>query len=261
MADGHGEDRDDFKIRGAASRLAASKQPDPCTICLQPIRQRAVAVPCNHLHFDFPCLISWLHQRPTCPLCNSDVYKVEYDWRSPSDFRTYLVPRPGTSPSRATPRTSAPNAIDPLPVVNTDPSLHRRRKVYAERLYSLYVGTNVYSGYIDFSAHDFAHSATLQSRARTFLRRELQVFRFLDNAAASRGGNRQYLVEYIVAVLKTTHPKAADGQATELVAEFLGRDNASLLLHDLEAWLRSPFPTLYEWDREVQYLDSDTPKS
>jgi hypothetical protein len=26
-----------------------------------------------------------------------------------------------------------------------------------------------------------------------------------------------------------------------------------LLLHELEAWLRSPFDALGEWDRQVQY--------
>ena len=42
---------------------------DPCVICLEPIAERAVAAPCSHCSFDFICLVSWLQERSTCPLC------------------------------------------------------------------------------------------------------------------------------------------------------------------------------------------------
>ena len=42
---------------------------EPCVICLEAITERAVAVPCNHLNFDFLCLVSWLQERSICPLC------------------------------------------------------------------------------------------------------------------------------------------------------------------------------------------------
>ena len=42
--------------------------------------------------------------------------------------------------------------------------------------YSSHVGTNAFSGHQDFTPQAFADSALLQRRARTFLRRELQVF-------------------------------------------------------------------------------------
>ena len=42
---------------------------DPCVICLEPIAERAVAAPCSHCSFDFLCLVSWLQERSTCPLC------------------------------------------------------------------------------------------------------------------------------------------------------------------------------------------------
>jgi hypothetical protein len=114
-------------------------------------------------------------------------------------------------------------------------------------MYSLRIGSNTHSQHRDFSARDFARDASLQSRARIFLRRELAVFAFLD--VPGRG----YLVEYIVAVLRGWDVKGAEGRAQELVAEFLGRRSAALLLHELEAWLRSPFDALGEWDRQVQY--------
>ena len=41
---------------------------DLCVICLDSVSERAVASPCRH-HFDFLCLVTWLQQRATCPLC------------------------------------------------------------------------------------------------------------------------------------------------------------------------------------------------
>lgn len=54
--------------------------------------------------------------------------------------------------------------------------------------------------------------------------------------------------------------KASNGHAENLLAEFLGRETARLFFHELEAWLRSPYTKLEEWDEEVQYrsdLDED----
>jgi hypothetical protein len=42
---------------------------DTCVICLQAVSERAITVPCNHYTFDFVCLVSWLQERSTCPLC------------------------------------------------------------------------------------------------------------------------------------------------------------------------------------------------
>ena len=42
---------------------------DPCVICLEAVSERAFAAPCRHENFDFLCLVSWLQERPTCPLC------------------------------------------------------------------------------------------------------------------------------------------------------------------------------------------------
>lgn len=42
---------------------------DPCVICLDSITEPSIAVPCNHSNFDYLCLLSWLEQQPSCPLC------------------------------------------------------------------------------------------------------------------------------------------------------------------------------------------------
>lgn len=267
----------EFKIKGAASRLTSSTAAaakgttaqDVCTICLDPISERAVAVPCNHLTFDFLCLVSWLQEQPTCPLCKRTVTKVEYDFRSPEDYKTYHVPK-DHQPLRNDTSAHARRSHLPLnrhrrqqpaapPPPTDDPSLSRRKHIYRHRLFALHVGSNRFSQYRSITPSDFSSQA-LQSKARTFLRRELQVFSFLDSSSTNipgrgRGGNRDFLIEYIIAILKTCEIRGADGKAEELVSEFLGRENARQLLHELEAWLRSPFATLREWDEVVQYAD------
>lgn len=129
-------------------------------------------------------------------------------------------------------------------------------------MYSLHVGSNPYSGYHDLSPQMIARSPELQSRARTWIRRELRVFTFLyaeDGQSASGGAttssNAEFLLSYVVSILKMVDTKASNGHAENLLAEFLGRDNARLFLHELTAWLRSPFGKVEEWDEEVQYVE------
>lgn len=273
----------EFKIKGAATTRQRQRQPssstakstttqqDACTICLDPISERAVAVPCNHLTFDFLCLVSWLQEQSTCPLCKRIVTKVEYDFRSPEDYKTYNVPSEQQSAKVNTSTISQHARRAHLPLnrrrrqpapspPSDDPSLSRRRHIYRHRLYALHIGSNRFSQYRSVLTPSDFSSQSLQSKTRTFLRRELQIFSFLDSPSTNipgrgRGGNRDFLIEYIIAILKTSEIRGADGKAEELVTEFLGRENAKQLLHELEAWLRSPFATLREWDDVVQYAD------
>ncbi|CAK3967390.1 ring finger domain [Lecanosticta acicola] len=274
QASGNINTQDDFQIRGAVTRAppqtaAKTRSQDACAICLEAITERAVAVPCNHLTFDFLCLVTWLQEQSTCPLCKSRITKVEYDFRSPEDYKTYHVPVEDTRSRNArTSQHSRPAHLNPRPrrrpvaqqtQPSTDQSLDRRRHIYRNRLYSLRVGANRISQYRDFTQQSFTTSPELQSRTRTFLRRELQIFSFLD--ANPRGGNRDFLVEYIVAILKTNELRGADGKTEELLKDVLGLENTRQLLHELEAWLRSPYVHLRDWDGHVQYADRrDTSK-
>jgi smad nuclear-interacting protein 1 len=49
----------------------------------------------------------------------------------------------------------------------------------------------------------------------------------------------------------------SDGQAEQIVQEFLGLKFAQLFLHELKAWLRSPFESLRAWDFHAQYSGSN----
>jgi hypothetical protein len=257
---------DDFTIKGAANKRKRSHvEPDTCAICLEAIKERAIATPCNHLSFDFICLVQWLQEHATCPLCKADVKEVQYDWRTPRDFKTYIVGQHHKAKAAATgqprQRSSAarrrrdvpwgPQTASSSNVSVEEPSLTRRRQIYLDHTPSLHVGANRISQYQTFTPASFAASPALQTRARIFLRRELRVFDFLNRRPA--GANREFLIEYLVAVLKSNDPKGADGHAEELVKEFLGREDARLMLHELDAWLRSPYERLEAWDAHVQY--------
>lgn len=260
---------------------SSSKDEDSCVICLSVVTERAVAVPCNHCTFDFICLVSWLQQRNTCPLCKSwimflcsshtnasvgkiQITAVQYDWRSPTDFKHYTVPRleGATAPTHAhdsvprRPRTSRRPYAQPQP----DVAVLRRRHVYRHKLYSFHIGSNPISGYQDVTPEMVSGSSELQSKARTWIRRELRVFAFLHtdphdgpSVGATTSSNAEFLLSYIVAILKKQDLKASSGHAEDLLAESLGREHARLFLHELCAWMRSPFTKVMDWDRQVQY--------
>ncbi|CBX98425.1 hypothetical protein IAQ61_010517 [Plenodomus lingam] len=259
---------------GSTAGSSKDESEDTCVICLSSVTERAITVPCNHYTFDFVCLVSWLQERSTCPLCKTQITAVQYDWQSPTDYKSYTILRthvPTSTPSTA--NTSRASLFAPYglpgrlrgahrsysPPVE-DVALRRRRTVYQQKLHSLHVGSNPYSGYRDLTPHMIANSPDLQSRARAWIRRELRVFTFLytDTEAVSSGGattsgNAEFLLSYIVSILKMVDLRASNGHAETLLSEFLGRENATLFLHELNSWLRSPYKKVEEWDKEVQY--------
>lgn len=171
-------------------------------------------------------------------------------------------------PTRNTPSTAQARAgfswrsqRAPRPCLPTaaNAALLRRKQVYEQHLYSSHVGSNRLSKYKELTPQIVARDGELVSRARKWIRRELTVFEFLvpnggkEEGAAKRANNAEFLVEYIVAILKTVDVKGAGGQAEDMLQEFLGRDYTRLFLHELRAWLRSPYSSLEDWDRHVQY--------
>ncbi|CZT42652.1 related to RING finger domain protein [Rhynchosporium secalis] len=252
-----------------------------CVICLERVSEQAIAKPCQHASFDYLCLISWLQEHSTCPLCKADVQTVRYDITDQKTFKTYEV----TSTTKPPPSNPDSNynvfeirnrfnergrrsyrgrrEYDRAPVQTADEALLRRRHIYQHQLFSLHVGTNRVSRFRDLTPALFTTDSELISRARKWIRRELHVFTFLTPDATSssnagargdrRANNAEFLLEYIIAILKTVDVQSSGGQAEEMLQEFLGRGNTRLFLHELRAWLRSPYTELDAWDRHVQY--------
>ncbi|KAK5272091.1 hypothetical protein LTR99_009621 [Exophiala xenobiotica] len=273
--------------------------PETCVICLEHISEKAIALPCRHEQFDFPCLGTWLQRQQVCPLCKRQVKAIRFNVgeRDTGGSQVFYLPEAESSSSSlerrrfSTAAAAAParhrrarhegpyvrGGAQRVPVRSApasqgskDTSLDVRRQVYRHKLYSLHVGTNRISRYRNLTPASFAKDERLTSRARMWIRRELQVFEFLNpsssrsstssstNSVAGgdrdrRANNADFLLEYIIAILKSIDLKGSTGQAEEVLKDFLGRENARLFLHDLEAWLRSPYEYLRDWDRAVQY--------
>ena len=178
-------------------------------------------------------------------------------------------PRVSTRPHRAPPSAPARETEE-------DAALERRRRVYRLKLFSLHVGTNRITRYTDLTPRMFDSDPELVSRARMWIRRELRVFGFLCAPSAERPAllapasgngstrnaerstrtltnNAEFLLEYIIAILRTVDINGSRGQAEEMLQEFLGQEHTRLFLHELRSWLRSPYTTLENWDAHVQY--------
>ena len=280
MSDDHSQDVDLFDTRATSSgsvqfMAAAQTTPDPstCVICLEDISEKAVTLPCEHANFDFACLGAWLQRRSTCPLCKTVVSGIKYDLDALEGPQIFSLPLPqlDTAPSQRVSRSyDTPRGRQAWYGYRVprnqqdqaqDEALGRRREVYRHRTYSLHVGSNRISRYRTLTPRLFLQDESLLHRARIWARRELQVFEFLSSDATQpqaeniirRARNSQFLLEYIVAILRSIDIRGSTGQAEELLQEFLGRENARLFLHELENWLRSPYERLQEWDEAVQY--------
>ena len=248
--------------------------PATCVICLEDISEKAISVPCQHANFDFACLAAWLQRRSTCPLCKAVVSGIKYDLDAASGSQVFSLPLPQPEPvssRRPLGRHTVRRGRQTLRGSGTprdqqdqeqDNVLNRRRDVYRHKKYSLHVGSNRISRYQTITPQSFKQDDKLLRRARIWIRRELQVFEFLDPDSPStesstnvkrRARNAQFLLEYILAILKSIDIRGSTGQSEELLQEFLGRENARLFLHELENWLRSPYERLQGWDEAVQY--------
>jgi hypothetical protein len=214
-----------------------------------------------------------------------DLAAVQYDLKAPQGPKLYKLLPPSAKPSAAPPasrsqrgsRNGPRGARRPSgpPRPAPDDPIQRRRNVYRNQTYSMRVGSNRLSQYRELTPELFNRDEELVSRARKWIRRELRVFAFLNPESEDeervpqqvsrpgpqrlenrRANNAEFLLEYVVAILRTVDLKGSAGQAEELLRDFIGRENACLFLHELQAWLRSPYNSLADWDRHVQYPNS-----
>lgn len=291
MESGLADDNDDLQrkvLQNTLQEVAAREQltdTDCCVICLDAVSDACELVPCGHDSFDYVCVLNWLYDNPLCPLCKRDVTKVQ---RGPPERResTVIEPKPQRPEPASSTRTYTHQAPFPRPrrrayrtpritdgSQDAERALAHRRDVYLHKRFSKHVGSNRLSLYRELTPRLFCSDEALVSRARMWIRRELQVFSFLSTddstSAASnsssgdanqrrRANNAEFLLEYIIAILKTVDIMGSAGQAEDMLSEFLGRDNARLFLHELRSWLRSPFTRLEDWDRAVQYDSVDS---
>lgn len=269
------------EISTDASNHKAQKAEDVviCVICLELADDECAALPCRHSDFHFSCLGTWLQQSQSCPLCKTEVLSVRYRDRNSRSISIYHLPAPDEvqisrkrQNHRGPPLYShhrPPRGVQGSSETDPDPpGLRFRRQIYERGLYSLYVGNNRISRYRNITPALFSSDPTLVSRAKKWIRRELSALDpfyqevslppAVRTSQAREFRNNEFLLEYVVAILKHIDLKGSAGQAEILLSEHLGRMNARLFLHELENWLRSPFESLEAWDAFIQYPMSNT---
>ena len=175
----------------------------------------------------------------------------------------FRPPRPGSRSPRASGRDwplPDPCTGYQLPLTQWDPQARapilRRMVVYRCGLYSYHVGTNRVSHYRELSPTRFSQDARLRSRAKAWIRRELQALRHVTVQCPrqlQRVRNSEGFLLNIVEILKFFDLRASDGEAEARLCPFFGVDYTRIFLHELRAWLRSPHKTIESWDRHVQY--------
>ncbi|KAK0721532.1 hypothetical protein B0T21DRAFT_395686 [Apiosordaria backusii] len=269
---------------------------NPCVICLETITSPSTALPCAHSNFDFLCLLSWLQEQPFCPLCKTGVTQVRYIDTDSQKDNLYTVPPPAA-------KLDNRQEYIPIPEPNftawnnryrirhrnrppvtrrsnrdVDEALERRRYIYRHNLYSLHIGSSPHTSYLPSCPPPAILSSTphLLSKARLFLRRELQVFFPLSpaNTESSRSQqNREFMLEYAIAILKTVDIQSESGAANAhtLLQDYIllpenGEDRTSLFLHELKNWMRwrgHPIGnmSLEGWDGGVQYPSLENNRS
>ncbi|EWC45561.1 hypothetical protein DRE_05419 [Drechslerella stenobrocha 248] len=245
----------------------AARNLETCCICLAPVTSatRAVAAPCLHACFDFSCLVTWLEGssggQNSCPVCKQAVETVKYGFDADGKgFDKYRVKQSSSSKPhasgslhrraesrrRSTARTTTSYPSGSSSTTAPADDIARRRFVYKHRLRSLHIGVNRKSRFANYSPRTVRTDRELAGKARAFARRELEVFEWT-------AGSREWLVEYVVAVVKSMQLRGPDGRAEELLAEFLGREFAGVFVHELHAYLRSPFVRIRDYDAWAQY--------
>ncbi|KYK60791.1 hypothetical protein DCS_01929 [Drechmeria coniospora] len=268
---------------GDAQGTSHERGDDICVVCLDPITEFCQLHPCRHHNYHFGCIDEWLSIGPGCPICTSRVSRIVHGpigQQRTTEYRSSptstVVPR-----AAAAFRGRAPQPQTVLSWSLEPEGLPFRRHVYRHLRYSKHVGANRTSGYREVTRDMFCDlrlGRPLLDRARIFLRRELRVFAWLTTPetdslvpfAGEDGGffrrrrmriTVERMLGHIVVLLQRLEIRGSDGSLEDDLTSHLGRENARLLLHELLSFLRSPYVTLAEWDRNVQYGDAREPEA
>ncbi|KAI9894180.1 MAG: hypothetical protein M1814_004034 [Vezdaea aestivalis] len=247
--------------------------PIDCSICLEPIHGQAILQPCGHQHFDLSCILIWLRFHQSCPLCKADVKNIQHtsDQQGHVNFEKEAVKdilEQQLAKQITSCVSSADSGFTSLGLSSSsqrivlDEAVKRRRDVYLHKMYSMHVGSNPISGYREFSYRNFRGDSDFVRKAKQWIRRELKVFTFLDSAeignpsSQAQSSNSEFLLSYIVAILKIVDIRGSDGRAEDLISDYLGREDSNIFCHELSSYLRSPFLSPEEWDSHIQYGSS-----
>ncbi|KAK9375550.1 uncharacterized protein V1513DRAFT_442343 [Lipomyces chichibuensis] len=262
-----------------------------CAICLYPIDSSKLVQtsPCNH-KWDLSCISQWLEVSPdkSCPLCKAPVKTIVFACAGSGEgvsipLSIFNDTQPsvsfvGSDDREPSSRVQTLIARDDYIDRTYRIALERRKYVYRNRLRACYIGHSKYTRFKDFGPGR-KFTMDLRMRARSFIRRELAIFPVLLSSdpynfsndssncadAESKGvlatsKEVEFLTLYITSILQLIDVQTAKGArvALNILSDYLGTTNADIFLHELCSFLRSPYKTVAEYDRTVQYKVVDS---
>ncbi|KAK9365404.1 hypothetical protein V1509DRAFT_633314 [Lipomyces kononenkoae] len=267
-----------------------------CAICLYPIDPSKLVVtsPCGH-KWDLSCICQWLDVSPdkSCPLCKCAVQSIVFAPAGSGEsvnIPTSIFKDSGATTDRfVLPNDDREQQYDRVAgLIARDDyidrtyriALERRKYVYRNRLRACYIGHNKYTRFKQFGpGRQF--TMEMRIRARSFIRRELAIFPVLlssdpynansnnsygDCIDASPKGvlatsrEIEFLTVYITSMLQLIDVQTVKGARVflNILSDYVGTTNASIFLHELCSFLRSPYKTVAQYDGIVQYEVLDT---
>ena len=247
---------------------------ETCIICTEPNRDSAHVLPCGHRLGCWSCIMTGLHTLAACWLCRQPVTCLVRERSGHMLTIPALAQTTGHSQRRSR-RQWRSDREGPRPVTNVERQVLRRLYVYQHRLFSKHIGSSRRSGHREVTPHVFRNDPALQSRAKAFLRRELRVFSYMSTNSLPQSRDTparvptddpeivrqvETNVDWLIRVLKIVDLKDSSGAMVHHVESLLDDLNfgdqellASLFIHELRAFLMSPYTRLGEWDASVQY--------
>lgn len=259
-----------------------SEHDDKCLICHSKIEDPCHVAPCGHRLGCHSCVCTGLNTLQKCWLCRQSVVAVVQE--STGKMLTVPTTQSDVSFNLARRRLDSTNVtMRPRTLTATEGQILRRMYIYHHRLFSRHVGANARSGYREITPHVFRNDPELRSRAKAFLRRELRVFAYIGTSNGmsrfvSQDGNLSQSpftgddpvsvreveanVRYFICILKTVDLKGSSGKAESVVRQQLrtplrqmedATTVVNLFIHELRAFLMSPYARLKDWDASVQY--------
>ncbi|KAL2315607.1 Ubiquitin-protein ligase E3 [Schizosaccharomyces pombe] len=203
-----------------------------CVICLQKDGLRAQLSPCGHDQFDYSCICRWMDQSLTCPICKRHVDCVFYGFHGSRLYKKWYTQSLGSnqySISRQLLRQPSFSSSE-----NTDrlADLLRVRRFIYQKAWKSYENPSLSSHrqYQIPTPIQLASSASLLKKVESFIAKELLLFEYLD------GQQINFIQIFLMGLLRVQniqHPQTIDE-----LAEFIGHEESSILLHELQRYLQ-----------------------
>ncbi|KAJ8061500.1 hypothetical protein OCU04_009315 [Sclerotinia nivalis] len=240
-----------------------SGKDEDCKICDQSVSWKAKLQPCGHEIFHYCCIEKWLETGSrTCPLCRGEITSVRHNFSEDGKHSKYKnlleLEFHGLLLAQEV------HAVLRIP----QQRMRRRLDVHLTKSFSLPI---ISFGQRKVTPQDIANSSDMEARVRLFAEHEIQVFYLKCVCPGCQVSPlpahivsvnrleefRSFVLDRVVDLLKRYDLRDKAVEIEQATEEYLN-EHARLFLHELRAWIESPFETLDQWHRNAKYPDESS---